>query len=135
MKLIGHAIGVLVVSGAIALVIAPAFSQAQTNQAVCNFSNLSNVALTLQQCAQLNQIDVQTRVQLQSVLTPAQLDELQTALDRNGNVRPDVITALNLSPQQQTELMQILLSTHQQVTDVLTPKQIEQVRQNLPFHP
>ncbi|PSB30066.1 hypothetical protein [Stenomitos frigidus] len=133
MKLIVHAIGVLMVSGAMSLAIAPILSLAQP--AMSNFSGLPGVMLTPEQAEQLKQLDAQTRSHLQGMLTPTQLTQLECALKSADGISRAEIVALNLSPAQQVELMQILMSTQQQATDVLTPDQIETVRRNLPFHP
>ena len=130
MKLIVDAIGVLMVSGAIALAIAPVSSLAQSS-----LPGLPGITLTPEQAERLNQLDAQTRSHLQAILTPTQLMHLEIALQSADGISRTAVTALNLSPAQQTELMQILLSTQQQTTDVLTPDQIETVRRNLPFHP
>lgn len=136
MKLIGCSIGVLVVSGAVSA-IAPVLSFAHSALAqsteTLSFPG-SGLTPMSEPEKRLNQINAQTRSTLQAILTPEQLMQLEDALESNTGISQTVLTALNLSPAQQTELMQILLSI-QQPTDVLTPNQIEQTRRSLPFHP
>lgn len=132
MKLIGYSIGVLTVSGAISA-IAPVLSLAQP--ALSSLPGVPGITLTPEQAEHLNQLDAQTRSELQTILTPNQLTQLETALQSTDGISQAAIVALNLSPAQQTELMQILMSTRQQATDVLTPEQIENVRRKLPFYP
>jgi hypothetical protein len=131
MKLIDCSIGVLVVSGAVSLAIAPVLSLAQPADTLS--LPVSDLPFTAQ-VIRLNQINAQTRSTLQAILTPTQLVQLEDALESDTDISQTALTALKLSPAQQTELMQILLST-QQPTDVLTPNQIEQARRSLPFHP
>lgn len=132
MKLIGYSIGVLTVSGAISA-IAPVLSLAQPARS--SFPGLPGITLTPEQAEHLNQLDAQTRSELQIILTPKQLTQLEAALESTDGISQSAIVALNLSPAQQTELMQILMSTRQQAPTVLTPDQIETMRRKLPFHP
>jgi hypothetical protein len=132
MKLIGHSIGVLMVSGAM-VAIAPVSSLAQS--AMLSLPGLPDAVLTPAQVEPLDQLDAQARSALQTILTPSQLTQLEAMLRETNGVSRPVITALNLSPAQQIELMQILLSPRQDTADVLTPEQIESARRNLPFHP
>jgi len=48
----------------------------------------------------LNQINAQTRSMLQAILTPAQLMQLEDALESNTGISQTMFTAFNLSPAQ-----------------------------------
>ncbi|MBW4694831.1 MAG: hypothetical protein KME27_24040 [Lyngbya sp. HA4199-MV5] len=131
MKLIVCAIGVLVVTGAISLAIAPVLSLAQPADPF-SLLDRSNLTPRSEPTDHLIQMDDQAQLALKAILTPAQRKQLENDLERDG-IRPTALTALNLSPNQQTELLQILMSVEQPPADVLTPEQIEQVRRSLPF--
>lgn len=139
MKLIVCSIGVLVVSGAISLAIAPVSSLAQSADTINRLSlpgylSIANAKEWLNANDCWNASDDQMRSALQAILTPTQLMQLESALERNIDISQSTLTALNLSPVQQAEVMQILLSGQPSSPDVLMPEQVEQVRRTLPFH-
>lgn len=139
MKLIVCSIGVLVVTGVISLAIAPVLSLAQSTEpsdfsVSPGLSVLPGLSATVTLQDLWFQSDAEVRSALQAVLIPAQRMALETASTRDAS-REKTLIALNLSPLQQTELMQILLLNQSPPADVLTPIEIEQVRRSLPFHP
>lgn len=131
MKLIVCSIGVLVVTGAVSLAIAPVLSLAQPAHPF-GLLDSSGLLSASESTDRLIRMDDQTRSALQDILTPAQRKQLERDVERDG-IRPTALTALNLSPTQQTELLQILMSAQQPPVEVLTPEQIEQRRRSLPF--
>lgn len=133
MKLIVCSIGVLVVTGVISLAIAPVLSLAQSTQR-SGFSIFSDPPVTGALQNSWFQRDAQTRSALQAVLIPVQRMELETASTWDTSSQKTPI-ALNLSPLQQTEWLQILLLNQSPPAKVLTPIQIEEVRRSLPFKP
>ncbi|MBW4470335.1 MAG: hypothetical protein KME45_08000 [Stenomitos rutilans HA7619-LM2] len=132
MKLIVCSIGVLVVTGAISSAIAPVSSFAQPAYP-SSLLDLSSFSPTTESADHLIPIDDQARSGLQAILTPTQRRQLETALEGDAGISRSTLTALNLSPVQQAELMQILMSNQLPSPDVLTPSQIEHVRRTLPF--
>ncbi|WP_052754501.1 hypothetical protein [Calothrix sp. 336/3] len=88
------------------------------------------VEFTPQQEAQFTQIRLQTRNQIQNILTEQQREEFKAAIARGEGVRK-AIANLNLSPEQKTQLQELFKSVHTQVANTLTPEQKQQIRQNL----
>ena len=92
-------------------------------------SDASKLDLTEEQKVQLARIEAQTRSQLEALLTPTQLEQLKIALKQDTAQNTSVFATLNLTPDQQTILEGILQVYEQQVAAILTPSQLEQLRQ------
>lgn len=131
MKLIVCSIGVLVVTGATSLAIAPVSSLAQPANPF-SLLDRSSLTPTSESTNYLIPMDDQARSTLQAILTPAQREQLENNLERDG-IHSTALIALNLSPTQQAELLKILMSVEQPPDNVLTPEPVEQVRRSLPF--
>lgn len=91
---------------------------------------MTGVELTQQQETQLAQIRRQTWTQIQQILSREQLNEFKAAMEQGAGLR-GAIAAMNLSPEQKTQLRQVFQSGRQQMGAVLRPEQKQQFRQNL----
>jgi Spy/CpxP family protein refolding chaperone len=113
---------------AIAITAAPTVVQAEPNNSRMNGAELN---LTTEQKAQLQQIGQETRSQMESVLTPQQREQLKanaSQAPRTGN-RQAATAQLNLSDEQISKIQQIRKSSEERMQAVLTPEQLEKIRQ------
>jgi len=84
--------------------------------------------LTPQQEAKLYQIRTQSVAQLERILSPEQRDQVTAALVEGKDLR-SAIAAMNLTPDQKTQLRQVMQSARTQIDSTLTPDQKQQLRQ------
>jgi Spy/CpxP family protein refolding chaperone len=84
--------------------------------------------LTPDQEAQLRQIGQSAYSQLQTFITPTQLQQFRTAHQQGKTIR-EAIAAMNLSSQQQDQLRSLFQSTREQMANVLTDTQRQQARE------
>jgi Spy/CpxP family protein refolding chaperone len=113
---------------AIAITAAPTVVQAEPNNSRMNGAELN---LTTEQKAQLQQIGQETRSQMESVLTPQQREQLKanaSQAPRTGN-RQAATAQLNLSDEQISKIQQIRKSSEERMQAVLTPEQLQKIRQ------
>lgn len=113
---------------AIAITAAPTVVQAELNNSRMSGAELN---LTAEQKSQLQQIGQETRSQIESVLTPQQREQLKANLSqrsRTGN-RQASTAQLNLSNEQISKIQKIKKSSKEQMQAVLTPEQLEKIRQ------
>lgn len=89
------------------------------------------VQLSAEQQAQMEQIRNETRTQIEAVLTPEQRQQFEQAVTQNGQRRRGAMAALNLSEAQRTQISQIMQSSKERVTAVLTPEQRQQIEQRM----
>ncbi len=94
--------------------------------------------LTPEQKTQWEEIRVETKAQIQNILTPEQQEQFQTltsqgqrTLTSQGQRRQEVIQQLNLSEEQKTQMREIMQSLRQQVANILPEEQLEQFRQRV----
>lgn len=73
-------------------------------------------------------IGQQVLTQVQALLTPAQKNQLKTAIQNGGDLRSAIAT-VNLTASQKTAMRDILKSTKSQFDQVLTPEQQQQMQQ------
>ncbi|PMB19710.1 hypothetical protein [Fischerella thermalis] len=91
------------------------------------------IQLSQQQQQKIAQIRANARNSIEKVLTQKQRDQIKTAM-QSGQPPQQAFAALDFTPQQKTQLQQILVSSQQQMEAVLTPqqkKQLDQYRENL----
>lgn len=112
---------------------APAIAQTdtQTNTPLSQtFPALQGISLTATQTTQLQTLRDQMLPQLVSLLTPSQQAQFQTGLQAGKGVRASAL-ATNLSMPQRLQVMQLLQGMQGQLSQILTPEQLQQVKQNL----
>jgi periplasmic protein CpxP/Spy len=90
--------------------------------------NRPNLNLTDAQKTQLQTIRQQTQSQIQALLTPAQKDQLKTAMESGQPLRR-AMANLNLSADQKTQLRTIMQSSKTQMDAILTPEQKQQMQE------
>lgn len=125
--ILAGAIALTLTTGGFAVQAAPAHSpslQAQAKEP----RGLERLGLTEEQKAKMTEIRSNTRSQIEAVLTPAQKEQLQTAM-QSGQKRRETMAALNLTPEQQNQMRQIRESAKSQFEAVLTPEQRQQLEQ------
>jgi Spy/CpxP family protein refolding chaperone len=91
---------------------------------------VSELNLTADQQVQLKQLQSQVMSQVESILSPAQQQQLQT-IRANGQQIRQSLAAMNLTAEQKQQLRQVFQSTRTQLNTVLTPAQQEQLRQKI----
>jgi hypothetical protein len=94
------------------------------------FPILQGISLTPQQTTQIEALRDQMLPQLFQLLTPVQKTQLQAELATGKGLRASVLS-LNLSMPQRLKMMPLLQGMQSQVTQILTPAQQQQARQNL----
>ena len=93
-------------------------------------SVFDGVNFTPAQVQQFIPILERTNSSLDNILTDDQQYAFKEALETTGNI--DVaLASLNLSPQQETQLQNLLYPAAQQMILLLTPEQVTQLQQNL----
>jgi hypothetical protein len=117
----------LVVSGLAVTVPMVSYAQSSLTQM---FPILQGISLTSQQTTQIEALRDQMLPQLFQVLTPVQKTQLQAELATGKGLRASVLL-LNLSMPQRLKMMPLLQGMQSQVTQILTPAQQQQARQNL----
>ncbi|BAY46816.1 hypothetical protein SAMD00079811_44310 [Scytonema sp. HK-05] len=113
---------------AIAITAIPAVVQAGPNDGRMGGAELN---LTAEQKSQLQQIGQETRSQIESLLTPQQREQLRanaSQAPRTGN-RQAGTAQLNLSDEQIAKIKEIRKSSEERMQAVLTPEQLEKIRQ------
>jgi Spy/CpxP family protein refolding chaperone len=93
------------------------------------FPALEGVQLTPEQQAQLAEISGQALIEVQSLLSPEQIEQLNTALTQGQSLRV-ALSSLNLSGAQQHALREEFQSLRSQLAEVLTPEQQQQIMHN-----
>ncbi len=91
---------------------------------------LSNLNLTSEQQAQLQQIGRETRSQMQTILTPAQRETFQSAIASGKSVQ-QAVRSIDFSPSQRSKVRSIMQSHRQKVQNILTEEQRQQLRQQM----
>ena len=113
---------------AIAITAIPVVAQAGPNNGRIGGVELN---LTAEQKAQLQQIGQQTGSQIESLLTPQQREQIRANASqgsRTGN-KQALSAQLNLSNEQISKIQEIRKSSEQKMQAVLTPEQLEKIRQ------
>ncbi len=107
---------------------------------------LANLNLTSDQQARMRELQKDTRKQIEAVLTPTQREQYRTALqnrmrgmrDSNTNLnsssmprggQQNMLTSLNLSQSQKSQIAQIMQSSRRQMDNILTDSQRAQLQQ------
>jgi LTXXQ motif family protein len=90
----------------------------------------TNLNLSAQQQAQINQLRQTTRAQISTILSSQQIEQLAVAL-RKERKPMAAIASLNLPWRQRRQLTRILLDARQQAHNILTPEQVQQLRNTL----
>ena len=76
----------------------------------------------------MEQIQRNTRSQMEAILTPEQKQRFQAALEQRQGMRA-AIAAMNLSPEQQTQLRNIMQAARTQKDAILTSQQKQQLQE------
>ncbi|MEA5616305.1 P pilus assembly/Cpx signaling pathway, periplasmic inhibitor/zinc-resistance associated protein [Cronbergia sp. UHCC 0137] len=126
-------------AGAIALTLTatPFAVQAQTNfsapiQIAQGKNNLDKLELTDAQKTQIQEIQRNTKAEIEKILTSEQKAKLKAEKRKARRQRRkggDVFASLNLTETQKTQISQIKESAKQQINAVLTPAQREQMEE------
>lgn len=98
---------------------------------------MANINLTEEQKSQIEQINKDTRTQMENVLTQEQKQQLQSAMKNRKDPRA-ALANLSLSDAQKTQLQEIMQSAQSQIEAILTEEQreqLQQMRQNMPQPP
>jgi protein CpxP len=122
-KLLAAAIGLAMVANP--LMLNPAKAESMPFAPI-----LSGLNLTQSQQAQLTQLRSQTRQQVESILNPAQQQQLKTVVAQ-GQQLQQAIAGMNLSVEQKAKLRQVMQSTRSDFSKLLTPQQKQQIQQTL----
>ncbi|MBW4667885.1 MAG: P pilus assembly/Cpx signaling pathway, periplasmic inhibitor/zinc-resistance associated protein [Cyanomargarita calcarea GSE-NOS-MK-12-04C] len=85
------------------------------------------LGLTDAQKTQLKEIRENSKSQIEAILTPAQREQLKTAIQSGERKRG--FASLNLTSEQKTQIREIKQSSRQKMEAVLTPEQQEQLKQ------
>ncbi len=91
------------------------------------FPQTSDLALTPEQQSQISEIAQDTQEQIMSILSPAQQQQLQNALN-NGQTLREAAPSLGLSSSQRSQLQATVQGTIPELQAVLTPEQMEQLQ-------
>ncbi len=111
-------------------------------------NGFSELNLTPQQEAQIEQIRENAQSQMQNLLTPEQRQQFETMRQQGwqkgqgqpggqgqqvgqGRQRGQGMGRMNLSAEQREQMRSLRESTHQQIRNILTPEQQEQLRQKI----
>jgi len=92
--------------------------------------NINDVELTEEQKAKIKQIHENTRKQIERLLTSeqkAQLNALMKTREPRSRQQP---AQLNLSPEQEKKVRQLLQAEKEQIFEVFTPAQQEQIEED-----
>lgn len=132
MPILASAIALTVTTTPLAVKAEPALSQlpTQTQEPV----RVQRLQLTPEQKAKIAEIRRNTRSQIEALLTPQQKEQLKAAMQQSRQERRQAFAALNLTPEQKTQMRQIRQSAKSQYEAVLTPEQLQQMQQNRQFH-
>lgn len=88
------------------------------------------LGLTQEQKAKMAEIRKSTRSQIEAILTPQQREQLQAAMQDSRPNKRQAFAALNLTPEQKTQMREIRQSAKSQYEAVLTPEQRQQLQQS-----
>ncbi|HEY9601952.1 MAG TPA: hypothetical protein V6C85_10100 [Allocoleopsis sp.] len=97
-------------------------------------SKWDQLNLSEQQKAQLQQLEKDTRTQIEAVLTPQQLEQLKAARQNHqphqaGQGRHSAMAALNLTDAQKAKIKAIKEAKKARMQAILTPQQQQQLQQ------
>lgn len=114
------------------ILITPFIAKAGWAQSAANapFPIMNGVELSQQQEAQLQQVRLQTRAQIEQILTPEQRNQFKASLERGEGIQK-AIAAMNLSTEQKSQLQTVFRSAREQFGNTLTPEQKQQIRSNV----
>ncbi|MCV3213147.1 hypothetical protein OGM63_06345 [Plectonema radiosum NIES-515] len=84
------------------------------------------IKLTPEQQTEFRKIDNGIRDQVKKLMTPQQLQQIQTAID-SGKSQREAFGAINFTPEQQAELQKIFITSQQQREALLTTDQKAQL--------
>lgn len=105
-------------------------AQAQPAQMVQLFPALAEVKLTDSQRSQLEQLRLQTRSQINEIVSPQQQQSFLGSLQSGKGLKSSIVEA-NLSESQRTQVGSILRESRQQASQVLTIPQRRQILNNI----
>lgn len=91
---------------------------------------VEDLNLTPEQKSRLQDIQRNTRVQLQSLLTPEQKQAFMAQINSGATVR-QAVRSLDLTDAQKNQLQSVLDNSFQQAMNVLTPEQVDQLQSTL----
>lgn len=94
------------------------------------FPALAGVQLTPQQQGQLETLTKQTLLEIESILTPTQRTQFNSALAAGHGIR-SALSSLDLSLAQKLTLRHLQQSAQSQLAQTLTPAQQQQLRTNV----
>jgi Spy/CpxP family protein refolding chaperone len=131
MPLLASAIALALTTTPLAVKAQPALSQLPTQTQ--ETPGRQRLQLTQEQKAKMAEIRNNTRSQIEAILTPQQREQLKAAMQEPGQKQRQSFAALNLTPEQKTQMRQIRQSAKSQFEAVLTPEQRQQMQQNRQF--
>ncbi len=97
-------------------------AQADDTTLAETFPNLAELNLTPEQEDQLIELALDTRAQLEAILTPEQQQQFQASLESGSGMR-DAVLDLNLSLSQKRQIRPVMMSTRETWESILTPEQ------------
>src|ERR687886_111909 len=106
--------GAIAAIAAATLTMMPAVVKAQTAPLTEIFPILSGVELTTQQKIQLAELGSQTQAQFEKIVTPQQRDQFRASLAQ-GKGFIEALAAMNITPDQQTQLQGVFRSAQTQL--------------------
>jgi hypothetical protein len=119
----------LLIALAMAVPISPAIAQVDNTALTQMFPALVGVELSPAQTKELQELSRRTLPQIQSLLTPEQRVQFDSALAQGKGVRVAALS-LNLSMSQRQKMIGILQSTKSHLAAILSPEQQQQIQQN-----
>lgn len=93
-------------------------------------NRFSELNLTPQQQAEIEQIQENAKSQMQNLLTPEQRQQFET-LRQQGRQKGKGLRQMNLSAEQREQMRSLRQSSREQIRNVLTPEQQDQLRQKM----
>ncbi|HEY9603089.1 MAG TPA: hypothetical protein V6C85_15855 [Allocoleopsis sp.] len=121
-----------------AMVMTPVIVKAQSpSDAASSFSAvtqlfpiLSGVELTAQQKIQLAELATDAQSQLEQIVTPDQRDKFRSTL-ASGKGFGEAFAAMNITPDQQSKVQNLMLSTRSKLVSTFTQEQRQKILENV----
>ncbi|HEY9726928.1 MAG TPA: hypothetical protein V6D50_10820 [Chroococcales cyanobacterium] len=94
------------------------------------FPVLSGVELTAQQKIQMAELATDTQSQLEQIVTPDQRDKFRATL-ASGKGFGEAFAAMNITPDQQSKVQSLMLSTRTKLVSTFTQEQRQKILDNV----
>jgi Spy/CpxP family protein refolding chaperone len=127
--------GAIAAMSTAAIVMTPVVVKAQSPTASFSaltqlFPILSGVELTAQQKIQIAELATDTQSQLEQIVTPDQRDKFRATLS-SGKGFDEAFAAMNITPDQQSKVQSLMLSTRTKLVSTFTQEQRQKILENV----